>query len=71
VALPTLREEQENEPVMPNFVGLTLREAIKKAKEQSIELKISGNGWAVRQYPPAHTPLGSERSCSVVFALND
>jgi cell division protein FtsI (penicillin-binding protein 3) len=60
-----------DEPMMPNFIGLTLREAIKKAKEESIELKISGSGWAVSQYPPARTPLGREKTCSVVFALNN
>jgi len=56
---------------MPDFSGLTIREAMKKAKAESIELKISGNGWAVRQYPPARTPLGDERLCNVVFELNN
>ena len=56
---------------MPDFTGLTIREAMKKAKAESIELKISGNGWAVRQYPPANTPLGNERLCNVVFELNN
>ncbi|MGB5218412.1 MAG: penicillin-binding protein [Smithella sp.] len=56
---------------MPDFTGLTIREAMKKAKAESIELKISGNGWAVRQYPPANTPLGNERLCNIVFELNN
>ncbi|MGP8155122.1 MAG: penicillin-binding protein [Smithella sp.] len=56
---------------MPDFSGLTIREAMKKAKAESIELKISGNGWAVRQYPPAHTPFGDERLCNVAFELNN
>jgi len=56
---------------MPDFSGLTIREAMKRAKAESIELKISGNGWAVRQYPLAHTPLGDERLCNVVFELNN
>jgi cell division protein FtsI (penicillin-binding protein 3) len=60
-----------DESTMPNFLGLTIREAMKKAKTESIELKISGNGWAVRQYPQAHTPLVDERSCNVVFELNN
>jgi cell division protein FtsI (penicillin-binding protein 3) len=62
---------ENDESTMPNFVGMTIREAMKKAKTESIELKVSGHGWAVRQYPPAHSPLGSERLCSVVFELND
>ena len=61
----------DDESTMPNFVGLTLREAMKKAKTESIEIKVTGNGWAVRQYPPARTPYGEERVCNVVFELND
>jgi cell division protein FtsI (penicillin-binding protein 3) len=62
---------EDGESTMPNFIGLTIREAMKKAKAESIELKISGNGWAVRQYPQARTPLGDERLCSVAFELNN
>jgi cell division protein FtsI (penicillin-binding protein 3) len=62
---------QDDESAMPNFMGLTIREAMKKAKAESIELKVSGNGWAVRQYPPAHAPLGNERLCNIVFELNN
>ena len=60
----------DDESVMPDFSDLTIREAMKKAKAESIELKISGNGWAVRQYPQA-THLGEERVCNVVFELNN
>jgi cell division protein FtsI (penicillin-binding protein 3) len=63
--------EQNDDSSMPNFIGLTIREAMKKAKAESIELKVSGNGWAVRQHPEAHTPLGNERLCNVVFELNN
>jgi cell division protein FtsI (penicillin-binding protein 3) len=61
----------DDESTMPDFSGLTIREAMKKAKAESIELKISGNGWAVRQYPQAQTPLGDERLCNVVFELSN
>jgi cell division protein FtsI (penicillin-binding protein 3) len=56
---------------MPDFTGMTIREAMKKAKARSIELKVSGNGWAVRQYPQANVPLGAERVCNAVFELNN
>lgn len=59
-----------DESVMPDFTNLTIREALRKAKARSIELKISGNGWASGQYPKAGSPLGEERVCSVTFALN-
>lgn len=61
--------DDNDDSTMPDFSGLTIREAMKKAKAESIELKISGNGWAVRQYPEAHTPFGDERVCNVVFDL--
>lgn len=61
----------EDESTMPDFSGLTIREAMKKAKAESIELKISGNGWAVRQYPQAHAMFGDERVCNVVFELSN
>jgi len=61
--------DDNDDSTMPDFSGLTIREAMKKAKAESIELKISGNGWAVRQYPQAHTPFGDERVCNVVFEV--
>jgi cell division protein FtsI (penicillin-binding protein 3) len=61
----------DDESTMPDFSGLTIREAMKKAKAESIELKISGNGWAVRQYPQVHAPFGDERVCNVVFELSN
>jgi cell division protein FtsI (penicillin-binding protein 3) len=63
--------EENDEPSMPNFLGLTIREAMKKAKAESIELKMTGNGWAVRQHPQPNTPLGNERVCQIVFDLNN
>ena len=62
---------EDSESTMPNLLGLTIREAMKKAKAESIDLKVSGNGWAVSQYPQAHTPLGDERVCNVIFELNN
>lgn len=67
--VPQDLHQEEDESTMPNFVGLTLREAMKKAKADSVELKVYGNGWAVRQEPQAHTPLGNDRLCHVYFEL--
>jgi cell division protein FtsI (penicillin-binding protein 3) len=63
--------DNNDESAVPDFRGLTIREAMKKAKAKSIELKISGNGWAIRQYPPAGRVLGEERVCNVVFKMNN
>ncbi|PKN74245.1 MAG: penicillin-binding protein [Deltaproteobacteria bacterium HGW-Deltaproteobacteria-10] len=62
---------RDDEAVMPDFSNLTIREVLKKARERSIEVKISGNGWAVSQHPQAGTPLGEERVCNVTFELNN
>ena len=63
--------DNNDESAVPDFHGLTIREAMKKAKSRSIELKVSGNGWAVRQYPPAGRVLGEDRVCKVVFEMNN
>ncbi len=62
---------QNDETVMPDFLNLTIREAMKKARARSIDLRISGNGWAIDQYPQAGTPLGEERVCDITFALDE
>ena len=63
--------DNNDESAAPDFRGLTIREAMKKAKARSIELKVFGNGWAVRQYPPAGRVLGEDRVCNVVFEMNN
>ena len=63
--------DNNDESAVPDFHGLTIRDAMKKAKARSIELKVSGNGWAVRQYPQAGIVLGEDRSCNVVFEMNN
>lgn len=71
---PSLVEEDpanetvvDDESLMPDFSGLTIREAMKVAKTRSVELKVTGSGWAVRQSPQAGTALGDERVCKIVF----
>ena len=63
--------DNDDESIIPDFRGLTIRDAMKKAKARSIELKVSGNGWAVRQYPQAGRVLGEDRVCNVVFEMNN
>ncbi len=52
---------------VPDFTGLTIRQALRKAKANSIDLKVSGSGWAVRQYPQPGAPLAGQRVCKVFF----
>jgi cell division protein FtsI (penicillin-binding protein 3) len=53
---------------MPDFRGLTIRDALRKAKERGIELQITGNGWAVNQVPEAGVAIGETRYCKVSFS---
>jgi cell division protein FtsI (penicillin-binding protein 3) len=55
------------ESAMPDFRGLTLREALKISREKGIELKVQGSGWAMEQEPAPGTSLLACRSCTVLF----
>ncbi len=57
----------EEEAVMPDFRGLTIREALRKAKGKNIQLKVVGNGWAVAQEPLPGTALSGVSSCTITF----
>jgi len=62
---------EDDETLMPNFRGLTVRAALKKATSQGIELTVNGSGWAVSQRPASGTPLGENRSCVVSFSTGE
>lgn len=57
-----------NESMIPDFRGMTIREALKQARERSIELKILGSGWAVGQNPLPGASIHDHRSCTVNFS---
>lgn len=57
----------EDESIIPDFQGMTVREALKKSRERGIELKIDGSGWAVSQVPQAGVPIRSHPFCVVSF----
>ncbi|MGV8081688.1 MAG: penicillin-binding protein [Syntrophales bacterium] len=64
----TRPDDEVNEALMPDFRGMTMREALKRAREKGIELNMSGNGWAVSQAPLPGTALKERRLCSVSFS---
>ena len=64
-------DDLDDDSLMPDFTGLTIREALKISKSRSIELQISGNGWAVRQFPKPGSVLGDERLCKIVFEMKN
>ncbi|MFO7570464.1 MAG: penicillin-binding protein [Smithellaceae bacterium] len=67
----TPEETPDDDSVMPGFLGLTIREAMRKANERSIDLQVSGSGWAVRQHPAEGTALSEQRICKVVFETKE
>ena len=64
-----MKNEFDDESHMPDFKGLTIREALKRAKSKSIELQVAGSGWAVRQIPQPGSVLGDERLCKIEFEM--
>jgi beta-lactam-binding protein with PASTA domain len=40
-----------NAAAVPDFVGLSLREAVEKARAMRVKVKMRGNGYVVRQSP--------------------
>ncbi|OPY12262.1 MAG: Stage V sporulation protein D [Syntrophus sp. PtaU1.Bin005] len=57
-----------DEALMPNFLGLSIRDVLRKAKQRGIEVKIAGNGWATQQHPAPGSPMTRTASCSVIFS---
>jgi cell division protein FtsI (penicillin-binding protein 3) len=61
----------DDDASMPDFKGLTIREALRRAKSRSIELQVSGNGWAVSQAPGPGSVIGDDRICKIVFEMKN
>lgn len=61
-------ENDMDVPGMPDFRGMTMRNVLKTAKENGIEIIITGSGWAVHQEPKPGSPIHKNRSCAVSFS---
>jgi cell division protein FtsI (penicillin-binding protein 3) len=57
----------EDDSVIPNFRGMTIREVLRKSKEKGIEVRVIGSGWATTQQPAAGVPAVG-RLCTVTFS---
>lgn len=55
---------------MPDFRGMTIREALKQANTRGIALTVAGSGWAVQQDPRPGVPLSEGTGCAVTFSQN-
>jgi cell division protein FtsI (penicillin-binding protein 3) len=61
-------ENDTDEPFMPDFTGMTMRDVLKKARGKGLDIKVAGTGWAVSQEPRPGTPIRNHRSCAVAFS---
>jgi cell division protein FtsI (penicillin-binding protein 3) len=53
---------------MPDFTGLSMREALRLAEAHNLEIRIEGTGFAVDQSPGPGTPLKAGMSVKLHFA---
>ena len=61
-------ENDTDEPFMPDFTGMTMRDVLKKAREKGLDVKVAGTGWAVSQEPRSGMPIRNHRTCAVSFS---
>jgi cell division protein FtsI (penicillin-binding protein 3) len=66
-----VRSNPDDEAIMPDFRGMTVRAALKKATTRGLELTINGSGWAMNQRPAPGVPIGENRSCVVSFSTGE
>jgi cell division protein FtsI (penicillin-binding protein 3) len=60
-----------DDSIMPDFRGMSMRDVLKKAKEQGIEIHVIGSGWAVRQEPQPGAAISSRRTCAIHFSTGN
>lgn len=61
--------EEMDDTAIPNFLGMTIREVLKKSKEKGIEIRVVGSGWAISQEPASGMAIPGDRLCTVTFGM--
>jgi cell division protein FtsI (penicillin-binding protein 3) len=64
--LPEVNAVEANSNAIPDFLGLSLREALEKAQSLKMKLRLQGSGYVVKQSPAP----GGSRSEGGVLVLN-
>ncbi|MCZ6624191.1 MAG: penicillin-binding transpeptidase domain-containing protein [Deltaproteobacteria bacterium] len=59
--------KRENAPGVPDFVGLSLREAVGKARALKLKVKMRGNGYVVKQSPAPGVAWGTSETLTLNF----
>ncbi len=65
---PVAKEEVEDESLVPDFSGKTMREVLKKARVLGLKIALKGTGLACRQTPRPGVPLEKAGEVSVTFS---
>jgi hypothetical protein len=55
---------------IPDLIGLSLRDAIVRARGEDLDIDVRGSGWVVAQEPPAGSPLDGARTLHVELAAD-
>src|SRR6185503_16636421 len=53
VKRPTMKAATDGAEATPDFVGLSLREALEKAQSLKVKVRLQGNGYVIKQAPAA------------------
>jgi cell division protein FtsI (penicillin-binding protein 3) len=61
----------EDDSIMPDFRGMSMRDTLKRAKEKGIEIQVIGSGWAISQEPKPGSVLPSQRTCAIHFSAGN
>jgi cell division protein FtsI (penicillin-binding protein 3) len=61
----------EDDSIMPDFRGMSMRDTLKRAKEKGIEVQVMGSGWAIGQDPKPGAVIPSKRTCAVHFSTGN
>ncbi|MBW2672796.1 MAG: PASTA domain-containing protein [Deltaproteobacteria bacterium] len=57
----------DDESVIPDFEGMSLREVLRVAQSRGMEIKTAGSGWAMSQNPAPGVPVKGNQPCYVLF----
>lgn len=60
-------DTKDDESVIPDFEGMSLREVLRVAQSRGIEVKAAGSGWAMNQKPAPGVPIKGNQPCYVLF----
>lgn len=64
----SLEADANDERLMPDFRGLSVKRVLQTARERGIGLNAVGSGWAVRQEPSPGIPIDEGTVCTVTFS---